>query len=132
MSDASVFLSGGDAAPDVPLSFVDLQNLFGLQVETAVEQGQTFRNILMYCAFTDSKLLCGGTDGGPVLYDVKSQALGPVLHIPFQTIHSPPCGGSSYAGRERDMRTVRSFEVPGNNFLQLTGSADHEKDKCGK
>jgi len=55
--------------------------------------------ILMHCTFADPKLLCGGTDGGPVLYDVKSQALGPVLHIPFQTIHSPPCGGLSYAGR---------------------------------
>ena len=44
-------------------------------------------------AFADPKLLCGGTDGGPVLYDVKSQAFCPVLHISLQTIHSPPCGG---------------------------------------
>lgn len=28
--------------------------------------------ILMYGALADSKLLCGGTDRGPVLYDVKS------------------------------------------------------------
>ena len=37
----------------------------------------------------DAKLLCGGTDGGPVLYDVQSQALGPVLHISLQK-HSLP------------------------------------------
>ena len=74
----------------------------------------------MHCTFADPKLLCGGTDGGPVLYDVKSQALGPVLHIPFQTIHSPPCGGSSYAGSECGMhreaadayRTYRRRDTP--------------------
>ena len=87
----------------MPLCFVDVQDLFGLQVEASIKKWQAFRNILMYCAFTDSKLLCGGTDSGPVLYDVKSQALGPVLHIPFQTIHSPPCGGSSYAGEGSGM-----------------------------
>ena len=57
----------------------------------------------MYGRLADAKLLCGGTDGGPVLYDVKSQALGPVLHISLQTIHSPPCGGSVYAAGEGDM-----------------------------
>ena len=39
--------------------------------------------------FADAKLLCGGTDGGPTLYDVKSRALGPVLHISLQK-HSLP------------------------------------------
>ena len=57
----------------------------------------------MNSALADAKLLCGGTDGGPVLYDVKSQALSPVLHISLQTIHSPPCGGSVYAASVRGM-----------------------------
>ena len=43
----------------------------------------------MHCAFADPKLLCGGTDGGPVLYDVKSQALSPVLHISLQKTLTP-------------------------------------------
>ena len=34
--------------------------------------------------FTDAEFLRGGADRGPVLYDVKSQALGPLLHISFQ------------------------------------------------
>ena len=114
-SDSAVLFPCGNAAPDMTLSLIDIQNFLGLQVETAVEQGQTLRNILMYCTFADPKLLCGGTDSGPVLYDVKSQALGPVLHIPFQTIHSPPCGGSSYAGKGRvmnlDRKAVGKWEI---------------------
>ena len=54
----------------------------------------------MYGRLADAKLLCGGTDGGPVLYDVKSQALGPVLHISLQK-HSLPalwCFQSMQAG----------------------------------
>lgn len=35
-----VFLPGGDAAPDVPLGFVDLQDLFDLQIQCPIELGQ--------------------------------------------------------------------------------------------
>ena len=43
----------------------------------------------MHCTFADPKLLCGGTDGGPVLYNVKSQAFGPALHISLQKTLTP-------------------------------------------
>ena len=64
----------------------------------------------MHCTFADPKLLCSGADGGPVLYDVKSQALGPVLHVSLQTIHSPPCGGSVYAGSEQNINGMTFFK----------------------
>ena len=102
-STAPVFFSGGNAAANVSLRLIDIQHFFGLKGKTAVEQGQALRNVFVNCRFTDAKLLCSGADGGPVLYDVKSQTLGPVLHIPFQTIHSPPCGGSVYAASVRGM-----------------------------
>ena len=64
----------------------------------------------MNSGFADPKLLCGGTDGGPVLYDVKSQALSPVLHVSLQTIHSPPCGGSVYAGSGQNINGMTFFK----------------------
>jgi len=67
--------------------------------------------ILVDGAFADAKLLCGGPDGGPVLYDVKSQAFGPLLHVFFQTPSLPAsdcsilCGGrGGYACREHRLR----------------------------
>lgn len=54
----------------------------------------------------DPELLCRRADRGPVLYDVKSQALGPLLHISFQHTTLPAscwsilCGGGrGYAGK---------------------------------
>jgi hypothetical protein len=51
----------------------------------------------VYGAFADAEFLGGGTDSCPVLYDVKSQALGPVFHVFLQSLHSPPCGVAFYA-----------------------------------
>ena len=39
--------------------------------------------------FADAKFGSGGADRGPVLYDVKSQAFCPLLHIFFQTPSLP-------------------------------------------
>lgn len=40
-------------------------------------------------AFADAEFLRGGADRGPVLYDVKSETLGPLLHVPFQNTTLP-------------------------------------------
>ena len=104
----------------MPLRFIDIQHFFGLKIKTAVEQGQALRNIFVNCTFADPKLLCSGADGGPILYDVKSQTLGPVLHISLQTIHSPPSGGSVYAAG-KDGMTYKAFRkrLKENSFWKI-------------
>jgi len=59
--------------------------------------------------FTDAEFLRGGADRGPVLYDVKSEALCPLLHVFFQTLSLPAsscsilCGKrQSYAGKRAE------------------------------
>ena len=47
--------------------------------------------------------VCDNRDRGPVLYDVKSQVLGPLLRIAFQTQHFPPLVAPSYADGKRLM-----------------------------
>ena len=55
----------------------------------------------------DAELLGGGAHRGSVLYDVKSQAFGPLLHVFFQTPSLPASdcsilcgGGEGYAFAE--------------------------------
>ena len=55
----------------------------------------------MYGGLADPEFPGSAPDSGPVFYDVKSQVLGPVLYIPFHTIHSPTCGASSLCGGGR-------------------------------
>lgn len=57
----------------------------------------------MYGAFADPKFLRGGPDRGPILQYVKSQTLGPFLHVSFQAQHSPPLTALSYAEPGGDM-----------------------------
>ena len=39
--------------------------------------------------FADAEFLRCGADRGPVLYDVKSEAFRPLLHVPFQNTTLP-------------------------------------------
>ena len=48
VSAAPVLFSGGDAAPDVALGLVELQNLPGLEVEPPVIERQPLGDILVY------------------------------------------------------------------------------------
>ncbi len=54
------------------LCLVYVQNPLDVAVQRRIDGFQPLGHILMYGALADSKLLCGGTDRGPVLYDVKS------------------------------------------------------------
>ena len=43
----------------------------------------------MHRRFTDAVLLGGGTDGGPVFYQVKRQLFGALIQVLFDIHHSP-------------------------------------------
>ena len=80
---------------------------YGLDKEETVPAAPAgtvlFCCIRMYGGFADAEFLRGGADRGPVLYDVKSETLSPLLHIFFQTLPSPPLVAPSYAAKCRDM-----------------------------
>ena len=52
-----IFFPGRQAAPDMPLGLIYVQNLPGLSRETGINMQQTFCHILMYRTLTDSKFL---------------------------------------------------------------------------
>ena len=55
----------------------------------------------MYGGLADAEFIGCGAHRGPVLYDVKSEALCPLLHVFFQNTLTPPrLVGPSYAGKE--------------------------------
>ena len=86
---ALIFFPGGNAAAEMALGFIDLQNLLDLEVKATVEFGQTFAQILMYSGFADGKPLCGGADRSPVLDHVLSERDGTLLDISFQATTLP-------------------------------------------
>ena len=77
--------AGGKAAADVALGLVLLQQRLYLQPQRAVVQGQPFADILMDGGLADAELLGGSPHRRPVLYQVKSQLLGPLLQIFFDS-----------------------------------------------
>ena len=81
----AVLFPGGDAAADVSLGLVHLQDFLHLLVQHPIELGQPLGDVLVHCGFADAEFLCGGADRGPVLYDVKGQLTGPFLHVPFDS-----------------------------------------------
>ena len=88
---ALVFAAGGQAAPDVTLGLVLVQDGLCLKVERAVAQRQTLRQVLVYGGFAQAEVLGGGANRRLVLYDVKSQVFGPVFQIVFDNTPLPCC-----------------------------------------
>ena len=72
----------------VALGLVFLQNGLYLQVETAVEQGQTLGNVLMHRRLADAEFSGGIPHGPPALYDVNGLLAGTLLHISLHRQHS--------------------------------------------
>ena len=81
--------SGGDAAADVPLGFVDFQHFFDLGVQRVVEFWQPLAQILVNSGFADAEFFGCGADRRPVLYNVLSERDGTLLDIPFQKTTLP-------------------------------------------
>ena len=97
----AVLFPGGDAAADVSLGLVHLQDFLHLLVQHPIELGQPFGDVLVHCGFADAEFLCGGADRGPVFDDVLSEPLGPLLHITLQNTTLPASCWSILCGEKR-------------------------------
>ncbi len=86
-----------------------------------------FCHIHMYRRFADAEFLCSGADRGPVLYDVKSQALCPLLHISFQQTTLPAscwfilCGAGTGYERRRGSFAPAGKGAGANKWLDRAG-----------
>ena len=85
-----VLSPGGQAAPDVPLCLVFLQQRLHLNPQRPVVQRQSFADILMDGRLADAEFLCGGAHCRSVFYQVKSQLFGSLFQI-FSNRAPLPC-----------------------------------------
>ena len=65
-----IFFPGRQAAPDMPLGLVHVQNSPGLSRETGIDMQQTLRHILVYRTLTNPELLRRLTHRRIVFYDI--------------------------------------------------------------
>ena len=84
-----IFHLGGHAAADVPLGLVDIKQLTDLMIQCRADRFQPLGEILVYGAFGNVKLLCGGSYRCLVFNDVFGKIAGALFNICIQMHHSP-------------------------------------------
>lgn len=84
-----VFFSCGHAAANVALGLVYIQKLAYLGIQRGINRAESFGNVLMNRALGNAELLCGGTDGAAVFYDVNRQLTGSLFDVCMHIYHSP-------------------------------------------
>ena len=77
---AFVFFASGEAAADVALAFIQIQNLPDLGIQLRIAAGQAILQILMDGGFGDAKVVCSGADCGAGFDDVHSQSTGSLVN----------------------------------------------------
>ena len=85
---ALVFAPCGKAAANMPLGLVQVQKGAHLPVQGGIYPRQTLGQVLVYGGLGDAELLCGGTDGGLIIYDVRGKVADPFLNICTHMHHS--------------------------------------------
>lgn len=100
---ALIFAAGSQPAADVALRLVLLQQRLDLKPERAVIQGQPFTDVLVDGGFADAELFGGGADSRPVLNEVKSQLLGSLFQIFFDSAPLPCSYCAIYMERGRGL-----------------------------
>ena len=86
---ALIFSSCSHAAADVALGLVDIKQFPDLMIQSRADCFQPLGEILVYGAFGNVKLLCGGSYRSFVLNDVFGKIAGALFNICVQMHHSP-------------------------------------------
>ena len=71
-----VFFSGGQAAADMPLRFIDVQHAAHPHIKLGINHPQAVGNVLMYRTFAYMKLLGGGAHRRVIFNNVFAQLDG--------------------------------------------------------
>ena len=100
---------GGQAAPDVPLGFVGVQDDLHLFVQGLVVLGQALGEVLVDRGFGDPKFFRRCPDGGPVFDHVHSQLAGSLSDVIRHTRPSLLCRDKIlYAGKRAGMSSRKA------------------------
>ena len=86
---ALVFSACSHAAADMPLGLIDIKQLAHLMIQCRANRFQPLGEILVYGAFGNVKLLCGGPYRCLVFNDVFGKIAGALFNICVQMHHSP-------------------------------------------
>ena len=86
---ALILSACGHAAADMPLGLVDIKQLTHLMIQCRADRFQPLGEILVYGAFGNVKLLCGGPYRCLVFNDVFGKIAGALFNICVQMHHSP-------------------------------------------
>ena len=84
-----IFIPCGKATPNMPLSFVDLQDFMYLQIERMIILYKPLGQVLVYCGFADAELLRRSANRGAVFDDVCGQIAGALFNVMLHRYHSP-------------------------------------------
>ena len=115
-----VFIFGSKASADMPLGFIDRQNLTYLPIQSKIVILQSLGQILVHRRFGNAEPLCGSPDRGAVFDDVHSQFSGSCFHVVCQSQHSlhivvEQCM-SDFAALFKTNRLSKKFVPPDTNF----------------
>jgi hypothetical protein len=83
-----VFVTGSNAAADMPLRLVLFKNIANPPVKLRIQGPQPIGHILMYCGLGYMKLPRGSTYRRVVLNNVFAQLNGPLLYCSLHVITS--------------------------------------------
>ncbi len=83
-----VFLPGGQAAPDVPLLLILVQNMPDLGIQGIAAQAQLLCQCLVDGGFGNAEVPGSGSDGGTGFDHVHSQFTGSLLQLSFHRLPS--------------------------------------------
>ena len=83
-----VFPPRGQAAANVPLGLVAVQQRADFVIQRPVDTGQPRRDVFVHRAFADAELCRCGTDGAVVFHNISGQLAGTLLDASSQDLHS--------------------------------------------
>lgn len=87
----------------VALGLVDVKKLTHLRIKRGIYGAESFRKVLVYCAFGNAELLCRGTYRTAVFDDIHSNVAGAFFDICMHVHHSPYHVVNLYEDRGEDI-----------------------------
>ena len=119
---AAIFPARCDAAAQMPLCFVRVQNAFDVQIQIAVEPLQSLHNVFMYRGFRDIKLLCRFSDRAFIFNHVMCELDRSFLDVGAGQTNAPSAEFYRYRHFMRRMRKIFFKMLDGKGEMRYNNS----------